>query len=222
MGPSHSVRWWPGVQLTLSVGSRESFLFTLAVYILVLGENFQWVPDLGAFVSTIQNSVFEECMETNCAPESLPIYALIGGSLRLQILQKNLCSSICWLFELKEGVTLYSFNFSKVYMLVQLRAFRNYALSFFQLVLRSQKFNSKMTHTFSFPLLSDTIHWFSPKRGSSPFSDSKLRIAMASVSFTVNTWAPWSRRLRSFCRPVMWTVAWPRASGSSWHSVLDC
>lgn len=170
---------------------------------------------LGALVSTIQNGVFEECMETNCSPESLPIYALIGGFLRLKILQENLCSSICWLFELKEGVTLYSFNFSKVYMLVQLQAFRNYALSFFQLVLRSQKFNSKMTHTFSFPLLSDTIHWFSPKPGSSPFRGSRLRIAMTSVSFTVNTWAPWSRHLKSFCRPVMWTVVWLRASGNS-------
>lgn len=166
--------------------SSPIFLPLVYTY-LYLVRIFSGSLTLVAIVSTTQNSVFEECMETNCSPESLPIYALIGGFLRLQILQQNLCLSICWLFELKEGVTLYSFNFSKVYMLVQLRASRNYALSFFQLVLRSQKFNSKMTHTFSFPLLSDTIHWFSPKQGSSLFSGSKLRIVMISVSFAINT-----------------------------------
>lgn len=41
--------------------------------------------------------------------------------------------------------------FLKVYILVQLQAFKNCALSFFQLVLRSQKFNSKMAQAFSFP-----------------------------------------------------------------------
>lgn len=135
---------------------------------LYLMRIFRGSLTLGAFVSTIQNSVFEECMETNCSPESLPIYSLIGGFLRLKILQKNLCSSICWLFELKEGVTLYSFNFSKVYMLVQLRAFRNYALSFFQLVLRSQKFNSKMAHTFPFPLYQIRFIGSVPSEGALP------------------------------------------------------
>lgn len=35
---------------------------------------------------------------------------------------------------------------------MQLQAFKNCALSFFQLVLRSQKFNPKMVQSFSFPL----------------------------------------------------------------------
>lgn len=86
MGPCYSV---VVRSPALSVGSRQSYLFTLAMYTSVLGENFWWVP-LGALVSTFQNGVFEECMETNCSPESLPIYALIGGFLRLKILQKNL------------------------------------------------------------------------------------------------------------------------------------
>lgn len=47
--------------------------------------------------------------------------------------------------------------FLKVYILVQLQAFKNCALSFFQLVLRSQKFNFKMVQHFLSPLLSDTI-----------------------------------------------------------------
>lgn len=53
---------------------------------------------LGALVSIIQNNIFEECMETNCPPEFLPVCTVIGGFIRLKILQKNLCSSICWLF----------------------------------------------------------------------------------------------------------------------------
>lgn len=47
---------------------------------------------------------------------------------------------------------MYGFTFSgSVYTCIQLQAFQNCALSFFQLVLRSQKFNSKMVQAFSSP-----------------------------------------------------------------------
>lgn len=108
---------------------------------------------LGVLVSAIQSSVFEECMETNCSPKYLPIYVLIGGFMRLKILWESLCSRVCWLFWNQRSSDLVQFLFfSKYTYLMQLQAFKNCALSFFQLVLRSQKFNPKMVQSFSFPL----------------------------------------------------------------------
>lgn len=57
---------------------------------------------LGALVSIIQNNIFEECMETNCPPEFLPVCTVIGGFIIKNIAEEPLFQHLLAVLKSKE------------------------------------------------------------------------------------------------------------------------
>lgn len=149
--------WDPAYSLAFGLRRGSPVCFPAYSFCFVLHGICGGFPVPWALVSTIRNRVLKSVWKLIVLLSPCQSYFNWGLHKVKNIAEEPLFQHLLAVLKSKEWPCTVSI-FLKVYILVQLQAFKNCALSFFQLVLRSQKFNSKMAQAFSFPLLSDTIH----------------------------------------------------------------